>query len=107
VITPVDAPPVSLETLRALTEALADEAADAVTPRYGDDGGHPVVCRAPVLSPYGPSATPPLPPLRDVLRALGPRRLRLPLPDPCIPLDLDTPADVLAVTGAPAAFLPR
>jgi hypothetical protein len=43
-------------------------------------------------------------PLRDVLAALGAARVRVDVDDRAIVTDLDTPADVLATTGAPPRF---
>jgi CTP:molybdopterin cytidylyltransferase MocA len=78
------------------------QAVDAATPVCNGKGGHPVVCRGSVLERFrfkGDTT-----PLRDVLRALGPRRVRVETDDREILVDLDTPEDVVAWTGAPPAF---
>jgi molybdenum cofactor cytidylyltransferase len=100
-VTPVDCAPVRAPTIEQLLGALK-AGVDAVTPRIGDKSGHPIVCRASVLAPYA-GASPP--PLRDVLRALGDRRARLDVADPLVAVDLDTPEDVAALTGAPPRFV--
>ncbi len=97
VITPVDAWPASLETIGRLVAAVREEA-DAATPLYEAKGGHPVVLRAHVLASDAPR------PLRDVLAALGSRRVRVDVNDASIAVDLDTPEVVTAITGAPPRF---
>jgi len=92
-VTPVDVPPSPPERLGPLLDAL--EQSDAA--RW--DRGHPIAIRASVLRErYATEA----PILRDVLRSLGDRCARL-VGNPCGPTDLDTPEDVLRLTGA----LPR
>jgi molybdenum cofactor cytidylyltransferase len=102
VVTPVDAAPAGAQTIGKLVEAVIAGAL-AVTPRFETKSGHPVACRRSVLEPY--RAAPPYPPLRDVLRALGDRRVQLDVADPRVAVDLDTPADVIALTGQPPRFL--
>ena len=102
VITPVDALPSRVETIGVLLE-MVRAGAEAATPQHGGRGGHPVVVRARVLAPYADASRPP-PPLRDVLAALGPARVRVETADPAVPLDLDTPDDVAQATGAPPSF---
>ena len=103
-ITPVDQPPVSIVTLWALFDAL-DAGAEVATAHHAGKGGHPVACRAHVLSPYaqGAPGTPP-PILRDVLSAYEASRARVEVDDPRVGVDLDTPDDVRAFTGAPPKF---
>ena len=101
-VTPVDALPARLETISRLFAALG-EGADAVSPVVSGKGGHPVVLRASVLRRAYDGAAPPL---RDVLQGLGARRLRVEVDDPNVVTNLDTPADVLAATGAEPVFLP-
>lgn len=93
VITPVDVLPAKVETLAALEKALTS-AHHAVTPA----SGHPVVIRRAALDGFTGT-------LRDVLTNLGDRRLRIDVDDEAIARDLDVPADVEALTGAPPAFL--
>lgn len=99
-VTPVDVIPALPSTIRALRDALRP-GLDAVTPTCGGSGGHPVILRARALAPYLDGAAPPL---RDVLAALGARRLRLAVDDPAVTTDLDTVEDVARVTGGPPRF---
>jgi len=101
-VTPVDALPARCETIARLFAATGD-GVDAVTPVVGGTGGHPVLLRASVLRRAYAGAAPPL---RDVLHGLGARRLRVEVGDPNVVTNLDTPADVLAATGAEPVFLP-
>ncbi|HSQ63279.1 MAG TPA: NTP transferase domain-containing protein [Polyangiaceae bacterium] len=101
-VTPVDALPARSETIARLFAAIG-EGVDAVTPVVGGKGGHPVLLRASVLRRAYAGAAPPL---RDVLHGLGARRLRVEVDDPDVVTNLDTPADVLAATGAEPVFLP-
>ncbi len=102
-VTPVDCAPVRAPTLGEILDAVVP-GVDAATPKIGDKGGHPIVCRASVLAPYKTAPSPP--PLHDVVRALGDRRVRVPVTDPLVAVDLDTPADVSALTGEPPRFAP-
>lgn len=97
VVTPVDAWPARVETIARLVDAVRD-GADAATPLFDGKGGHPVVVRAWVLDCDAPR------PLRDVLAALGSRRVRIDVDDPSIAVDLDTPDAVTAMTGSPPRF---
>jgi len=45
--------------------------------------------------------------LRDVLSALGVRRVRMETDDLAILTDLDMPDDVIAHTGLPPTFIPK
>lgn len=88
-VTPVDLLPPEPATYRALLAALRD-GCDAVTPTFGGKGGHPVVLRPAVLAPFREKEPPPL---KLVLDALGPRRLRLRVDDARVLGDFDTPSD--------------
>jgi CTP:molybdopterin cytidylyltransferase MocA len=101
VITPVDALPAKATTLASLFAAL-DGGARAATPRHAGRGGHPIACRLDVLASYATGASPP--PLRDCLTALGGGRVRVDVEDPAVGVDLDTPADVIALTGCAPSF---
>jgi molybdenum cofactor cytidylyltransferase len=102
-ITPVDQPPVSIVTLWALFDAL-DAGAEVATPHRAGKGGHPVACRAHVLAPFAASGGAPAPILRDVLSGYEPSRARVDVDDPRVGIDLDTPEDVRAFTGAAPKF---
>jgi CTP:molybdopterin cytidylyltransferase MocA len=107
-VTPVDALPARLETLARLVAALdADAALVAASPTWRGTGGHPVAIRQRALvEAYGEGdGSAPPPPLRDVLRGLGPHRARIEVEDDAVVTNLDTPADVRALTGADPVFL--
>jgi molybdenum cofactor cytidylyltransferase len=96
-VSPVDAIPASVPTLRELVRAVADGAAAAV-PTYEGRRGHPVAVRASVLR-AGQGR-----PLRDVLAALGDARAAIAVTDPAVVTDLDEPADFERVVGEPVRF---
>ena len=91
VVTPVDMAPVSEVTVRGLLGALTPER-DAVTPRCGRVGGHPVIIRRAALEVYAGGG--PYPSLHAHLESLGARRLRLEVDDLAVSRDLDTPEDL-------------
>jgi CTP:molybdopterin cytidylyltransferase MocA len=99
VIAPVDAWPARVETIHRLVEAI-DAGAEAATPRFEGRGGHPVVIRARALAAYTAAPRP----LRDLLAMLGRERVRVDVDDPAVATDLDTPADVVALTGEAPRF---
>lgn len=103
-LVPVDTLPASPMTIAALVQALGPEAPHllAASPVHEGRGGHPVLLRSSVLDPYRTEGT--APPLRDVLRALGPRRARVVVDDPLIAHDLNYPADVFALTRVTPSF---
>ena len=93
----VDALPVAARTLQALVEAMSPDTL-AATPTYRGRGGHPVVVRRHVLSDGQPR------PLRERLRELGERRVRLACDDdPEILSSLNTPRDLQALQARGAA----
>ena len=101
-VTPVDAAPASLATIEALVAALTETPlALAATPRHGGKGATPSSATR-RCSPRTGGGRPP--PLRDVLRSLGGRRLRVDVDDARVLVDLDTPDDVLAWTGHAPGF---
>jgi len=103
VITPVDVFSNSQATIEKLI-AEVERGAEAATPRFEGKSGHPVVCRRSVLEPYMIAAAS-YPPLREVLRGLGSARVRVDVTDPRVVVDLDTPEDVVALTGEPPRFV--
>jgi nicotine blue oxidoreductase len=88
-VTPVDLLPARVETLRALLAELRRSGACAVTPEYAGRGGHPVALAASFGAARRPGEGVSL---RAQLEALGPRRRRLPVDDPAVLGDFDTPA---------------
>lgn len=97
-ITPVDALPPRPETFQAIVAALKPGVL-AVTPTYQGKRGHPVLVRRSVLDVYEQGH----PPLREVLAALGPKRILVETDDPNVLSDLDDAERVVEATGA----LPR
>lgn len=99
-VTPVDCPPVSRAALDALLGAFS-AAPDAVAarPLYRGRRGHPVVLGSPVWGPYRHHSRP----LRDVLREWRERVIDVPVDDPGVLADIDTPQDLAA---APRFFGP-
>jgi len=103
-ITPVDTPPARPETTARLLARMKEaDAPLAVRPRSAGRAGHPVLLRLEALDPYR-SPSPPV--LRDHLRALGPRCVEVEVEDPAVRIDLNTPADVMGLLGAPPRFAP-
>jgi len=102
VITPIDVVPVRADTIRALARELDRGGTVAATPTCRGRGGHPVVLRRKVLDELTPDGS-----LRDVLSALGVRRVRMETDDLAILTDLDMPDDVIAHTGLPPTFIPK
>ncbi len=95
-VLPVDCPLVSAPTHRTLRDAfLAHHARRPVIPTHGGRGGHPVLLPAAVLaaSLAAPAGTT----LRDLLRRHDP--VRLPVDDPAVRMDLDTPDDLARLAG--------
>ncbi len=86
-LSPVDVPPASTATVRALRDAVnGRDDARASRPVHGGRGGHPVLVRAGVLVDAYRDGRPPL---RQVLRGLGGAFLDVPVEDPDVTLDFD------------------
>ena len=101
-VTPVDTPPSTHATRKALLDALgADTNAMAARPTFEGRRGHPVL-----IDPVGLDALRKgvATSLRDVLREMGPACADAPVSDRRVVIDLDTPADVESWYGAPARF---
>jgi molybdenum cofactor cytidylyltransferase len=93
----VDALPARKPTLAALL-AAATGGVLAATPTHHGRGGHPVVVHRSVLDAEASA------PLRDRLRALGERRVRVSCDDdPAVVTSLKTPRDVQALRAVGAA----
>ncbi len=89
IITPVDCPPVGVDTVAGLLGALGDGGVMAARPRHGGRRGHPVVLRWSLLERYLVIDPPPL---RDLLRELGAACCDVDTADADVVLDIDTPA---------------
>lgn len=102
-VSPVDLPPDAWRCLPALVAALA-RGADAAKPVHAGRGGHPVVVRMAVLEGYTRGS---YEPLRAVLRALGDRVVSVPVDEPAVLGDLDTPEALRdAADGKGLAYTP-
>lgn len=100
IVTPVDALPCSKPAIESLFAAI-EGGARAAVPAHEGKSGHPVVCCADVLEVYREGAPRPL---RDVLADLGAARVVVPVDDMNVRSRLDSPADVMAWTGAAPRF---
>jgi len=97
-LSPIDCPPVSTSTVEQLLSALTrDPQRVAARPRCAGRGGHPVLLRQSVLKAY--LGTEP-PPLRNLLRGLGPGLAEVHVEDPAVVADLDTPQQWQAFVAA-------
>lgn len=86
---PVDHPAVAEATVRALAASAARDR--IVIPRHAGRGGHPIVLGAdvwPEVLALAPDA-----PLRNVVRRAAGRVVDVPVDDPGVLLNLDTPED--------------
>ena len=100
VITPVDAMPARLSTIRALVDACGTPNTDAATPSHRGRGGHPIVVRRAALDALERHVS-----LRHLLDALGTRRRRIEVDDNAVITDLDAPDDVVACAGTGPTFV--
>ena len=101
VVTPVDVIPARAETRRGLLAAVDGDVLCA-SPAYRGKGGHPVVLRTGLLEAYLGEGAPP--PLRQVLEAVEPRRVRIPVDDSAVARDFDTAEELLRATGRAPEF---
>lgn len=103
VLWPVDHPFAQAKTLAALGEAMASDPLGLwFLPTWNGHGGHPVLFRSSVrgrIDALAPDA-----PLRSLLPSLGPQVVRLPVDDPGVAENVDTPE---AYAEARAAFAQR
>lgn len=91
-VLPIDHPLVAADTLRRL---LATPGAWVVPERAGR-GGHPLKLADVALAAV--QSAPPSTPLRDVPGMIGLQPVRVPVDDPGVHQNLDTPSDVASVT---------
>lgn len=100
IVTPVDVMPASREVIEALAAAVVR--GEVARPVWRGRPGHPVACRRALLErEYARNA----PPLRDVLAAAGVGCISVPVEDPAVGGDLDTPEAWEAAVGSRPAFL--
>ncbi len=103
VLWPVDHPFVAPPTLpRLLAAAEHDDLATWVLPEYGGRGGHPVVLKPPTLRRI--AGLEPAAPLSRLLPELGVQVRRVPVDDPGVVINLNTPEEYWT---ARRAGLPR
>jgi CTP:molybdopterin cytidylyltransferase MocA len=93
-LSPVDVAPGAWTALESLARALvAAPFAVAARPVFDTRRGHPVLMRNTVLDAYRKMLDAPRP-LRDVLASFGHRVVNVPVHEPRVISDLDTPDDV-------------
>ena len=93
-VLPADCPLVTAATCESLLDAFTIHDAKRPTiPEHAGRGGHPVLL--PTTARTAILNAPPDTTLRDIIRALDP--MRVPVTDPSVLMDLDTPADFAAL----------
>ena len=101
VITLVDRPPVQPETLRALLaafEAAINQNKWAVIPEFNNKHGHPIIAGREMIEAFlrAPSSSN----AREVRRAHQQFIESVPVDDPFVTLNVDTPEEYAALTGS-------
>lgn len=99
----VDRPPARAETVRHLREKfieLAPRGIWAVVPRYGERNGHPLVVGREMIDAFlrAPEASN----AREVEHQHRPRIEYVPVDDPLVVANVDTPEDYQRITAQPA-----
>jgi CTP:molybdopterin cytidylyltransferase MocA len=102
-ITPVDMPPISPHIVDQLCSALGSNAL-AARPVFGSRGGHPVLVRSSLIFDHYRIS---VPSLRDVLRGPGVGLVDVPVTDPDVIADLDTPEAFRTRRGMEPSFWPQ
>jgi molybdenum cofactor cytidylyltransferase len=99
VITLVDRPPVSSATLQTLRHAFesAPENIWAVVPEFGGKHGHPFLAGREMIEAF--LLAPPTATARDIERQHQGRIQYLPVTDPFVALNINTPADYAALAS--------
>ncbi len=89
IITLVDRPPVAVETIRSLRNAFLASSSWAVVPEYAGRHGHPILIGREMIEVFlkAPATTT----ARDVEHGHQDRILYLPIDDPAIVMNVDTP----------------
>lgn len=110
IITHVDRPPASPRTIQALQTAFAFHSKDskdskwAVVPQYGDKHGHPIIAGREMIEAFlkaEPTTT-----ARDVEHAHQDRIVYLPVDDPNIIANVNTPEEYAALVSTSATPTP-
>jgi molybdenum cofactor cytidylyltransferase len=106
-VTLVDRPPVAAATLQQLHAAFEMALARrlwAVVPEYGGKHGHPILVSREMIEVF--LKAPPTATARDIEHQNQARIEYVPVADPFVSLNVDTPADYAALT-IPAAAAPK
>ncbi len=99
-ITPVDCTPLSTSSLRLLCDAFDLAVAHgqwAVAPEHNGRRGHPLLAARPLIEAF--LAEPATGTARDVKHAHAERFNYVPVPDPYLTADMNTPAEYAAVSA--------
>lgn len=107
VITHVDRPPASPRTVQALQTAFAFHSKEgkwAIVPQYGDKHGHPVIAGREMIEVFLKADTKaePATTARDVEHAHQSRIVYLPVDDPNVVANVNTPEDYAALSSTPS-----
>jgi CTP:molybdopterin cytidylyltransferase MocA len=101
-ITPVDCPPLSASSLQLLCQAFEQALASghwAVAPEHNSRRGHPLLAARPLIDAF--LAAPVSGNARDVRRAHAQHISSIPVPDPGLVADLNTPEQYAAASAIP------
>jgi CTP:molybdopterin cytidylyltransferase MocA len=99
-ITPVDCPPLSASSLTLLCEAFDQAIARgqwAAAPEHNGRRGHPLLAGRPLIDAF--LAAPVTGNARDVKRAHAERFTYVPVPDPYLTSDMNTPEEYAAASS--------
>jgi molybdenum cofactor cytidylyltransferase len=100
IVTLVDRPPPSPATVQLLKERFLERAAEgiwAVVPRHGERNGHPIVVGREMIHAF--LSAPPTATARDVEHAHQQHIEYVPVDDPLVVLNVDTPEDYQRITS--------
>lgn len=101
VVVPVDFPLISAATVNALITSFHTRRVPAIVPIYHDAMGHPVLLARSTFDAVVKETWPEG--LRSLLDSFADRIVRLPVEDPAILTDVDTPEQYAALAGAEPA----
>ncbi len=100
IVSLVDRPPARPETLRKLCDAFTDAYEKdkwAVIPQFGDRHGHPIIVGREMITAF--LAAPPTSTARDVEHSIEGRIAYVPVDDPLVVANVDTPDDYARLTA--------